>query len=126
MLILSVFVLVRIAESIWPWWGLAPAALLAGALLGTSAWRSARAGFAGVASVWLASSLYSHWSSGGILTGAMADILLLPGGAAAVFAVTVLLGGAVGALAAASGCLLGHRLREAVRRRDQPESAPPA
>ncbi len=115
MLTVIVLAMVWVAELMWPWWGLAPAALVAGAVGGKSTGRSAAAGFSGVALLWLFSSLYSHWSSGGILTAAMAELLQLRG-AAVLLALTAVFGGVLGALATSSGFLL----RDCLNRRKQP------
>ena len=99
---LYVLILGLIAGLALPWWGIGLAGCAAGFWKAPSAWKALGAGFAGAGALWLAAAGYIHLYSGGILTVKIAGIAGLSHPSALV-ALTALIGGLVGALAAVAG-----------------------
>ena len=97
-----VLVLGLIACLTLPWWGIGVAGFAAGFWKAPSAWKALVAGFAGAGVLWLAAAGFIHLQSGGILTVKIAGIAGLSHPAALV-ALTALVGGLAGAMAAVAG-----------------------
>lgn len=108
--ILLVFGLTLVAQFILPWWSVALAAFLAGALRAETAGRAFAAGFAGVGGLWLVAAGYRHLISGGLLTERMGLMMGFPA-PELLFIATAALGGLVGAL----GCSAGYYFRRVLK-----------
>jgi len=85
-----------------PWWSLAIAGLVLGAIFGKSGNHSFGNGFLGVGGLWLVQSLISHISDNGILTERVANIFSLPYPWLAIV-ITVAIGGLAGGLTSLTG-----------------------
>ncbi len=108
---LYVLVFGLIAGLTLPWWGIGVAGFVAGFWKGPSSWKALGSGFAGAGILWLAAAGYIHVKSGGILTVKIAGIAGLSHPSALV-ALTALIGGIVGALAAVAGYHLKTLLKK--------------
>ncbi len=114
---LYVLVFGLIAGLALPWWGIGAAGLAAGFWKAPTAWKALGAGFSGAGILWAAAAGYIHLKSGGILTAKIAGIAGLSDPSLLV-AITALIGGLVGALAAAAGYHLRPLLKKSKRRGD--------
>ncbi len=116
----AIYVLIfgLIAGMALPWWGIGAAGFAAGLWKAPTAWKALGAGFSGAGILWAAAASYIHLKSGGILTAKIAGIADLSDPSLLVV-LTALIGGLVGALAAAAGYHLRSALKKtqkAVRR----------
>jgi hypothetical protein len=108
--ILTIAVIAAISEWFFPWW---TAAIVAGAAAYAARLfpgKAFLAGFCGVALLWLAFALYREMPNHHILSARMAQLFHLPSYALYI-AVTALIGGLAGGLAAWSGAQLRILLR---------------
>jgi hypothetical protein len=102
---LIIFAASLLGGYIFPWWWPALAAYAAGFWLPRRSAAAFAAGFAGTALAWSVCAVFLDWRNQHILSGRIAELFHLPAGAL-VPAVTGLIGGIMGGLAAWSGCLL--------------------
>lgn len=105
--VVAIMILGFLAELFLPWWTIAIAAFLGGAVLNTRA--NFGAGFLGIALLWLIKALLIEMSAAAPLTDRVAQIFMLS--KPMLFAVSCLLGGFVGGFAAMAGGAL-HKSRK--------------
>lgn len=116
LLLLLILVLASAVQLDLPWWSLAVVAFAAGFLMAPTAWAAFGAGFGGAGLSWLIPAAWLAYQNDGLLAGRVAQLLPLGGSAVALLAVTGVVAGVVGGLAA----LAGTWLRQAVRPLPQP------
>lgn len=95
----------------FPWWSLAPVALLAGWLIPQSGWRSFLAGFLALFLLWTGLALWLDQANQGILATKVAGLFPGPDSALFLAMVSGLIAGITGGL----GALTGHFLRSRQR-----------
>jgi hypothetical protein len=88
-----------------PWWSIAIAGFIAGALFIQKPGKAFLNGFFGIFALWSAVSLYIYVVNEGLLAERLADIFSLPHGLLVVL-LTALIGGICGGLSAVTGNLL--------------------
>ncbi|CAN5910822.1 hypothetical protein BH24BAC1_BH24BAC1_00730 [soil metagenome] len=116
MLFFLIFLVSLLLQFFLPWWIVAPVAFGLALWRGRSGWQAFGAGFGAVALGWLGASLVIHLRTEGILTAKVADLLTLPS-PLLLLALTALLGGLVGGLAALSGYFLRRAYQSSSRSR---------
>jgi len=112
----GIFMLGYVVEGYFPWWSVAIVAFIVGMLMKSSGWKAFLSGFAGVGLMWAANALFFHYRAGGLLTERVAHMFTLPSPWLLV-ALTGLVGGVVGGLAASAGFHLRGALQEPQRDR---------
>ena len=103
MLYILIVVISAVAQFFLPWWVIAPVCFLLAYFRANSAKQAFATGTAAITTVWVAYAWFQHYSTNGILTLQMANVLPLGGNAAALVAITGLVGGLVGGLSALAG-----------------------
>ena len=111
-LTVTVIILVFVMGYLFEWWTVAIASFIGGAILGKSSGETFAKGMVAVIIVWLLMVCYYHFSTQGILSNKIAQILPVGGNAAVLIVVTVLIGGIVGGWAAMSGFLVRNLFRK--------------
>jgi hypothetical protein len=99
--------LVHIFNDVLPWWTVALAAAIAGAVVPLRAFPAWLAGFLGIALLWAVLAWFMDKANEGLLTAQMAEVLPFKGNIALLYLATALIGGLVGGF----GALAGHYLR---------------
>jgi len=94
------------------WWTVAIAAFIGGAIFGKASGETFAKGMTGVATLWLLMVWYHHFSTQGILSNKIAQILPVGGNVGVLIAVTVFIGGLVGGWGAMSGFLVRNLFRK--------------
>lgn len=94
------------------WWTVAIAAFIGGAIFGKASGETFAKGMAAVVILWLLMVCYNHFSTQGILSNKIAQILPVGGNVGVLIAVTVLIGGLVGGWGAMSGFLIRNLFRK--------------
>jgi hypothetical protein len=89
-----------------PWWGIAGAALLVAVLVHQKAGKAFLAGLLGVFLLWAGLAWWIDMKNNGVLSQKVANILPLGGNTILLIAVTGIVGGLVGGLAAMTGSFL--------------------
>ncbi|GGG45228.1 hypothetical protein [Hymenobacter glacieicola] len=102
-LVLMIFVLSSLAQLLLPWWSVVPVCLLLAAWRGISGGRAFLAGLLGVGLSWWLPAAWLNTHGAGLLATKVATLLPLGGSGWALAAVSGLLAGLVGGLAALSG-----------------------
>ncbi len=97
---------------LFEWWTLAIAAFIGGAIFGKASGETFAKGMAAIAVLWLIMVLYHHFSTQGILSNKIAQILPVGGNVGILIVVTILIGGIVGGLGAVSGFLVRNLFRK--------------
>jgi len=108
----TVIILVFILGYFFEWWTVAIASFIGGAILGKSSGETFAKGMVAVIMVWLLMVCYYHFSTQGILSNKIAQILPVGGNVALLIVATVLIGGIVGGWAAMSGFLVRNLFRK--------------
>jgi hypothetical protein len=85
------------------WWMVAVAAFMGGLVFGKASGETFSKGMVAVAILWLFIVCYHHFSTEGILSNKIAQILPVGGNVGMLILVTVFIGGLVGGLGAMSG-----------------------
>ena len=111
-LTITIVILAFIMGSFFEWWTVAIAAFIGGAIFGTSSGKTFAKGMVAVIILWLLMTLYYHFSTQGILSNKIAQILPVGGNVGVLILVTVLIGGLVGGLGAMSGFLVRNLFRK--------------
>ena len=111
-LTLTVVVLAFILGYFFDWWTVAIAAFISGFFFGTLNGETFAKGMVAVSMLWLLMVLYHHFSTKGILSNKIAQILPVGGNVGILIIVTVLIGGLVGGLGAMSGFLVRNLFRK--------------
>lgn len=105
MVVLAIFFLGYLFESFLPWWSVALAAAVGGALVRNSVKKAFIAGFLGIGLLWLLNAGYFHFRSGGMITTRVAAMVNVPWPVLLII-VTGLIGALVGGIAACAGFYL--------------------
>jgi hypothetical protein len=108
----TIVVLAFIMGYFFEWWTVAIAAFIGGAIFGTSSGETFGKGMAAVTTLWLLMTWYYHFTTQGILSNKIAQILPVGGNVGALIAATVLIGGLVGGWGAMSGFLVRNLFRK--------------
>ena len=111
-LTLTVIILTLMMGYFFEWWTVAIAAFIGGAIFGKSSGETFVKGMIAVIIVWLLMVCYYHFSTQGILSNKIAQILPMGGNAGILILVTVLIGGLVGGLGAMSGFLVRNLFKK--------------
>lgn len=107
--LILVGLLAYFSPMILPWWSIAPLAGLVGFIVGGKWWQSLLYGLLSGAAVWGMSAFSINQANEGILSGQMADLLNIDGGA-----LLVIITMAFGAILAGLGSLSGSLLRDGI------------
>ena len=94
------------------WWTVAIAAFIGGFFLGTASGETFAKGMVAVLILWLLMVLYHHFSTHGILSNKIAQVLPVGGNVGILIIATVLIGGLVGGWAAMSGFFIRNLFRK--------------
>lgn len=105
MLYLLILIICAVAQFFLPWWVIAPIAFGCAYFKGESATKAFSVGTAAVTTLWVAYAWYQHYTSGGVLSAQMANLLPLKGNVGYLVAITGIIGGVVGGFSALSGYL---------------------
>ena len=111
-LTLTVIILTLMMGYFFEWWTVAIAAFIGGAIFGKSSGETFVKGMIAVIIVWLLMVCYYHFSTQGILSNKIAQILPMGGNVGILIIVTVLIGGLVGGLGAMSGFFVRNLFRK--------------
>ena len=111
-LTITVFVLTFILGYFFDWWTVAIAAFIGGFFFGTASGETFVKGMVAVLILWLLMVLYYHFSTQGILSNKIAQVLPVGGNVGLLIIVTVLIGGLVGGWGAMSGFLVRNLFRK--------------
>ncbi len=110
-LTITILILTFILGYFFDWWTVAIAAFIGGFFFGVSSGETFAKGTAAVATLWLLMVWYHHFSTQGILSNKIAQILPVGGNVGILIAATVFIGGLVGGWAAMSGFLIRNLFR---------------
>lgn len=110
MIFFLILIICAILQFFLPWWIIMLVPFLIAIWKGEKAGRTFLAGFAAVFITWLCYSLYIHFSTGGILTGKVAEMLVVKSPM-----VLILVTSIVGGLAAGISALTGYFCKEALK-----------
>jgi hypothetical protein len=108
----TIVVLAFVVGYFFEWWTVAIAAFIGGAIFGKTSGETFAKGMAAVATLWLLMVWYHHFSTQGILSNKIAQILPVGGNVGVLIAVTVFIGGLVGGWGAMSGFLVRNLFRK--------------
>ena len=111
-LILTIIVLTFLMGYFFEWWTVAIAAFIGGAIFGKSSGETFARGMVAVIILWLLMVCYHHFSTQGILSNKIAQILPVGGNVGILIVITVLIGGLVGGWGAMSGYLVRNLFRK--------------
>lgn len=111
-LTVTVIALACVMGYFFDWWTVVIAAFIGGAIFGRASGETFAKGMVAVASLWLLMVLNHHFSTQGILSNKIAQILPVGGNVGALIAATVLIGGLVGGWGAMSGYLVRNLFRK--------------
>ena len=111
-LILTIIVLTFLMGYFFEWWTVAIAAFIGGAIFGKSSGETFARGMVAVIILWLLMVCYHHFSTQGILSNKIAQILPVGGNVGILIVITVLIGGLVGGWGAMSGFLVRNLFRK--------------
>ena len=111
-LILTIIVLTFLMGYFFEWWTVAIAAFIGGAIFGKSSGETFARGMVAVIILWLLMVCYHHFSTQGILSNKIAQILPVGGNVGILIVITVLIGGLVGGWGAMSGFLVCNLFRK--------------
>ena len=103
MLYILIVIVSAIAQLFLPWWVIAPVCFGLAFWKAESAKQAMTTGTAAITTVWVAYAWFQHYSTGGILTNQMANLLPLGGNVGALIAATGFVGGLVGGISAVAG-----------------------
>jgi hypothetical protein len=111
---LTIFIVVLAFASgyFFEWWTVAIAAFIGGAIFGKASGETFSKGMFAVAILWLITVCYHHFSTEGILSNKIAQILPVGGNVGILILVTVFIGGLVGGSGAMSGFLVRNLFRK--------------
>lgn len=111
-LTLTIIILTLVMGYFFEWWTVAIAAFIGGAIFGKSSGETFVKGMIAVIIVWLLMVCYYHFSTQGILSNKIAQILPVAGNVGILIVVTALIGGLVGGFGAMSGFLVRNLFRK--------------
>ena len=108
----SIVVLAFTMGYFFDWWTVAIAAFIGGFFFGTTSGETFAKGMAAVTTLWLLMTWYHHFTTQGILSNKIAQILPVGGNVGMLIAATVFIGGLVGGWGAMSGFLVRNLFRK--------------
>ena len=108
----TIIVLAFIMGYFFEWWTVEIAAFIGGAIFGKASGETFAKGATAVTTLWLLMVWYHHFSTQGILSNKIAQILPVGGNVGVLIAATVLIGGLVGGWGAMSGFLVRNLFRK--------------
>lgn len=111
-LTITIVVLTFIVGYFFDWWTVAIAAFIGGFFFGTASGETFAKGMTAVSTLWLLMVWYHHFSTQGILSNKIAQVLPVGGNVGILIFATVLIGGLVGGCAAMSGFLIRNLFRK--------------
>ncbi len=111
-LTLTIIFLTLVMGYFFEWWTVVIAAFIGGAIFGKSSGETFVKGMIAVIILWLLMVCYYHFSTQGILSNKIAQILPVAGNVGILIVVTVLIGGLVGGFGAMSGFLVRNLFRK--------------
>jgi len=111
-LTLSIIISTVVTGYFFEWWTVAIVAFIGGAIFGKSGGETFAKGMVAVIIPWSLMVCYHHFSTQGILSNKIAQILPVGGNVGILILVTVLMGGFVGGWAAMSGFLVRNLFRK--------------
>ena len=111
-LILTTIVLTVLMGYFFEWWTVAIAAFIGGVFFGKSSGETFARGMVAVIILWSLIVCYHHFSTQGILSNKIAQILPVGGNVGMLIVVTVLIGGIVGGWGAMSGFLVRNLFKK--------------
>lgn len=111
-LILTIIVLTFLMGYFFEWWTVAIAAFIGGAIFGKSSGETFARAMVAVMILWSLMVCYYHFSTQGILSNKIAQILPVGGNVGILIVITVLIGGIVGGWGAMSGFLVRNLFRK--------------
>jgi uncharacterized membrane protein len=111
-LTVTIVVLTFLMGYFFEWWTVAIAAFIGGAIFGKSSGETFARGMVAVIILWLLMVCYHHFSTQGILSNKIAQILPVGGNVGILIVITVLIGGIVGGWGAMSGFLVRNLFRK--------------
>jgi hypothetical protein len=111
-LTITIVVLAFVLGYFFDWWTVAIAAFVGGFFFGISSGETFAKGTAAVSTLWLLMVWYHHFSTQGILSNKIAQILPVGGNVGILITATVFIGGLVGGWAAMSGFLIRNLFRK--------------
>ncbi|MEA5459425.1 hypothetical protein VB796_10265 [Arcicella sp. LKC2W] len=94
------------------WWTVAIAAFIGGAMFAKSSGEAFAKGTAAISTLWLLATWYHHFTTQGILSNKIAQILPVGGNVGILITTTVFIGGLVGGWGAMSGFLVRNLFRK--------------
>lgn len=110
MLYLLILIISLVAQFFLPWWSIAVVAFGLAFWKGTSGGSSFRMGWAAIFTLWLVAAYISHYSTMGLMSDKIAQLLKLSNPYLLIF-VTAFVGGLVGGFSALSGYLCRNLIR---------------
>ena len=111
-LTITIIILAFVMGYFFEWWTVAIAAFMGGAIFGKSGSETFAKGTTAISTLWLLVVLYHHFSTLGILSNKIAQILPVGGNVGVLITVTVLIGGIVGGWGAMSGFFVRNLFRK--------------
>ena len=111
-LTITIVALAFILGYFFDWWTVAIAAFIGGFFFGTASGETFAKGTAAVSTLWLLMTWYHHFSTQGILSNKIAQVLPVGGNVGLLIIATVLIGGLVGGWGAMSGFLIRNLFRK--------------
>lgn len=111
-LTITIVILAFVMGYFFEWWTVAIAAFIGGVIFGKASGETFAKGTAAVTMLWLLMVWYRHFSTQGILSNKIAQILPVGGNVGLLIAATVLIGGLVGGWATMSGFLVRNLFRK--------------
>lgn len=107
-----IVVLALVMGYFFEWWTVAIAAFIGGAIFGKTSGETFAKGMTAIIMLWLLMVLYYHFSTHGILSNKIAQILPVGGNVGILIVVTAFIGGIVGGWGAMSGYLVRNLFRK--------------
>lgn len=108
----TIVVLAFILGYFFDWWTVAIAGFIGGAIFAKSSGEAFAKGTAAISTLWLLATWYHHFTTQGILSNKIAQILPVGGNVGVLITVTILIGGLVGGWGAMSGFLVRNLFRK--------------
>ncbi|MES2517947.1 MAG: hypothetical protein V4585_07560 [Bacteroidota bacterium] len=111
-LTITIVALAFILGYFFEWWTVAIAAFIGGAIFAKSSGEAFAKGTTAISTLWLLAAWYQHFSTAGILSNKIAQILPVGGNVGLLILITIFIGGIVGGFGAMSGFLCRDIIRK--------------
>lgn len=108
----TIVVLALVMGYFFEWWTVAIAAFIGGVIFGKSSGETFAKGMAAITTLWTVMVCYHHFSTQGILSNKIAEILPVGGNVGLLIVITAFIGGLVGGWGAMSGVLIRNLFRK--------------